>query len=141
MDPEQNEQQKEPFAVNRAAAQAEAISENDKLLAGLSYISQILLPAVLPVVLLVTSESSQRPFVRYHAIQSLAVMVLAVIYYLAAILLTVIMGTIAGATLCLLWVLFLVPSGLLLYLGIMAFRGQYVQLYWLIEFLKRNAWL
>ena len=50
-------------------------TNDDRVMAALAYASQLIFPIglMLPIIILVSETSKQRPFQRYHAIQSLAV--------------------------------------------------------------------
>ena len=54
----------------------EEASSDDRLIALLCYITQILIPVVMPVIVLLSESSKRRSFQRYHAVQSLALSVL-----------------------------------------------------------------
>lgn len=134
----------EPFSVDEpidAPASGAALSDNERLLGGLSYVSQIVIPALLPVILLVSQETKRSPFLRYHAVQSLALLVASVLYYLAALLVNVLVSAIASCLVCVLWMLYLFPIALLLYCGWKSFRGEYVEIPWLTSFLKDSGLL
>ena len=62
----------EPFGVDEASSAGGPVglTENEKLVACLSYASQLILPAVLPIILLLTEEYKRSPFVRHHAVES-----------------------------------------------------------------------
>jgi hypothetical protein len=45
---------------------------DDRLIALLSYVTQLLLPVIMPIIVLLSESSKKRPFQRYHAVQSLA---------------------------------------------------------------------
>ena len=49
---------------------------DDRLIALLSYATQIVIPVIMPIIVLVSESSKKRPFQRYHAVQSLAFVVL-----------------------------------------------------------------
>ncbi|MBM3188838.1 MAG: hypothetical protein FJZ90_08970 [Chloroflexi bacterium] len=132
----------EPFQVEEpAGAPGPFTSENEKLLGGLAYVSQIFVPAVLPVVLLLSRETQNSRFLRYHAVQSIALLVASVVYYLAATVAYALLSAIAPFLGCILWLLFLVPTAAMGYYGYLAFRGAYAQVPWVTEFLRKNAWL
>jgi len=116
-------------------------SENEKLLAGLSYLSQIFVPAVLPAILLLTDESKRSTFVKHHAIQSLALLVAAVVYEILAAIAYAIGVAVAPCLTCLLWVLFVLPAVPLGYYGVRAFQGKEVEIPYLTKFLRDNHWL
>jgi uncharacterized membrane protein len=130
----------EPFAVEPPKATS-APSDNDRLLAGLSYVSQIVIPAVFPVILLVSNETKNSPFMRFHAIQSLGVLVASIVYYLAATVVYALVSAVLPLLACILWLLFFVPAVAGLYCGYEAFRGKYLELPWLTQFMRDNHWL
>ena len=138
-------QNREPFALEQEPTPPPAVpapaSENDKLLGGLAYVSQFILPAVLPVVLLLGSESKRSPFVRHHAVHGLALLAATIVYELAATLIFVLGTAIVPPVACILWLIFLVPLVPFLYYGVLAFQGKYVDIPWLTQFLKNNSWL
>src|SRR4051812_35943786 len=45
-------------------------NQDDKLIALLSYVTQIIIPLIMPVIILLSESSKKRPFQRYHAVQS-----------------------------------------------------------------------
>jgi len=57
--------------MDDAAVDPEANSD-DRLIALLAYVSQIFIPLIMPLIILISESSKKRPFQRYHAIQSLA---------------------------------------------------------------------
>ena len=115
-----------------------AVSDHEKLLGGLSYVSQIVLPVLLPVILLTGRETKHSSFLRHHAIHSLALSALTIIYYLAAALVYTVGGAMFSCLLCVLWVLFLPPMGILLYYGWEGFRGSRAEIPWLTRLLRDN---
>ena len=116
-------------------------SDNDKLLAGLSWVSQIIVPAVMPAILLFTDESKRSPFIKKHAVQSLALTVAAVAYEIVAAIVFGIATAVIPCASCGLWVLFLLPLVPLVYYGIKAFQGQDVEIPYLSKLLRDNRWL
>ena len=132
----------EPFSIDpQNTGPGEIITENEKLLGGLAYASQILLPGVLPAVLLISKETSTSKFVRYHAVHGLALLVATILYYIVAIIVNVIVSAFASCLLCLLWIAFLLPLPVLLYYAVMAFQGKYAEIPWLTRFLSDNKWV
>lgn len=132
----------EPFGLKAPNEPAAAPpSENEKLLAGLSYLSQILVPAVLPVILLLAEETKRSTFLRHHAVHSLALLVATIIYELAALLVYVVISLVVPCLVCMAWILFLVPVGVLVYYGVKAFLGNYVDIPYLTKFLVGNSWV
>jgi uncharacterized membrane protein len=131
--------QDSPFLTDEPPS--EPLSENERLLAGFSYVSQILMPAVLPVILLLSRDTRESGFMRYHAIHSLALLVVAIIYYLGATLVYALAAMVSACLLCVLWALFLAPLGVLGYYGWFAYRGERREIPWLTQFLRDNGWV
>lgn len=136
--------QGEPFDIDEPVDEAlypPPQSDNEKMLAGLSYASQIIIPALLPVILLVSGDTKHSRFLRYHAIQSIALLIVSLLYYLVAALVYVLASALAPCLVCVLWIVFLPPAGAMLYYGLGGFRGEYVDIPYLTRFLKDNNWL
>ncbi|NLG48975.1 MAG: DUF4870 domain-containing protein [Chloroflexi bacterium] len=146
MSDESQNASEQPFGLGETptppTTPAGPLTENEKLLSGLSWVSQLLIPAVLPIILLLTDESKRSAFVKHHAVQSLGMAGAAVIYEIAAAIVFAILTAITGGLLgCILWIIFLAPILPLVYYGIQAFQGKYVTIPYLTEFLQRNNWL
>lgn len=132
----------EPFGIDEPIApRGPLANDTERLLASLAYVSQIIVPAVFPIVLLVSADTSKSRYLRYHAVQSLAVLVASIVYYLAATVVYALLSAILSCLGCALWVIFLVPTAAMGYCGYAAFRGDYVEIPWLTRFLRENAWL
>jgi uncharacterized membrane protein len=102
------------------------ITENDKLMAALSYPIPIV-----AIVILVSETNKARPFQRYHAVQALAFwVVLAVI----GIVLSVV--TLGFGTLCLpiLWLVSLWPA-------YEAYQGKYMKMPVITDFIRNQRWV
>jgi uncharacterized membrane protein len=129
----------QPFGIDETPAPvpAGAPSENDKLMAGLCYISQFLVPVVLPLILLLSEDSKRNQFLRYHAVTSLGLLGAAVVFEILALVINVVLVVLA----CVLWILFLVPIVPFVYYGIKAFQGQTFEVPYLTKFLKQQNWL
>lgn len=147
MDSTNQTPENEPFGVEEPQAPAPSPgmpvppTENDKMLSGLSYVSQLVLPAVMPIVLLISDEGKRSPFVRHHTVHSLALLVASIAYELVAAIASLIIGAIAPCLWVLLWILFFLPAVPFLYYGVKAFQGQYVDVPYVTDFLRRNNWL
>jgi len=128
----------EPFDIQGGAPSP---GSNDKLLASLSYWSQIVLPAVLPAVLLLGSEAKRSPLIRHHAIQSLGLLVATVLYEILASIVFVVISALVPCLSCAAWVIFFLPILPLMVYGYRALQGDYVDIPWLTSFLKRNGLL
>ena len=127
------------MATNRRAA-PEGTSDNDRLMALLSYIITV----IVPLIVLVT-EGKERPFQRYHAIQSLGV---TVFWIVAAVVLGILFTCIGAATggIALLLapcftIIWLVPVVLHIYWAILAYQGQLFDIPALSDFMRKQNWL
>ena len=131
-----------PVAPASGAWPAKDSTDNDRLMAGLAYVTQVIVPIVVPAVMLLAEESKKRPFQKFHAIQSLGFLVAAVIYeILAAILFTGLTIVSAGCLGCILWILFLVPVVPALYYAWQAYKGLYFKIPFLTDFMVNSKWL
>lgn len=112
---------------------ADDVSENDKLLAALSYP----LPLVAIVILLV-EDMKARPFQNYHAVQALAanVVLWVLMMILACILsvVTIFISGLCGPVAFLLWFI-------TLYWAYEALQGKYFEIPVITDFLKGQDWL
>ncbi len=97
------------------------VTSDDKLWALLSYI----FAPVVSIIILMMEDKKNRPFLRYHAIQSLA---LCGAYLLTCV---VVIG-------CCLSPVYLVA---IIYYGIKAYNGEYVTIPFLTDFAKQQKWL
>jgi len=121
---------------------AEDATDNDRLMSALSYASQVVVPILVPAVMLLAEESKNRPFQKFHAIQSLGFLVAAIIYeVLAAIVYCGLSAVTGGCLGCLLWLLFLVPVVPAIYYAVRAYQGMYFKIPFLTDFLVQNKWL
>ncbi|MCB0237676.1 MAG: DUF4870 domain-containing protein, partial [Anaerolineae bacterium] len=121
---------------------ADATSD-DRVMAALAYATQLILPFVVPIIILISETSKRRPFQRYHAIQSMAVAV--VIYGLELAL--VVAASISLATIVLwLCLCFVIPAMIVLWLlplyyAILAYNGKRFRIPGLTQFLHDQRWL
>lgn len=128
-------------AQREAAVDAEATSD-DRLWAMLAYISQLLIPFLIPALVLLVEPNRKRPFQRYHALQALGLAILAVLYEVAATLVFTVLTTISFGLLgCILWPIFLVPIPVFIWYGVLAFEGRRFEVPWLTSFLQDQGWL
>jgi len=100
---------------------SEEVTSDDKLWALLSY----LFSPLVPLIILFMEDKKNRPFLRYHAIQSLA---LGVAYLITCV---VIIG-------CCLSPIYLVA---VIYYGIQAYNGEKFTIPFLTDFCKQQKWL
>lgn len=127
------------MATNRRAA-PEGTTDNDKLMGLLSYIVTV----IVPLIVLLT-ESKERPFQRYHAVQSLGIAVFWVAASVVVSILFIDLGTATGGLFLLLApcfsIIWLVPLALHIYWGVLAYRGQYFDIPVLSDFMRKQGWL
>ena len=121
---------------------SENVTDSDRLMAALAYATQVVIPIVIPGIMLLSEENKNRPYLKYHAVQSLGFLVAAVIYeVLATIVFTGFTVITAGCLACVLWVLFLLPAIPAAYYAYQAYQGVYFEIPLLTEFLVKNKWL
>ncbi len=117
-------------------------TENDRLMAALAYASQIIIPVVVPLIMLLSESSKNRPFQRYHAVQSLGFLVAAVIYEIvAAIVFTILTVISLGCLGLILWILFFLPIIPALYYAYLAYQGKRFEIPWVTNFMRQQKWL
>jgi uncharacterized membrane protein len=120
------------------------ITDNDKLLAAITYIFW-----PLAVIILVSETNRERPFQRYHAVQSLGLDVaIAVVYVFFACFYGIIvaiasaiadfLGTVLS---CLAAPLWLIPAALLFWYAYRAYQGEKFEIPILTEFMQGQGWL
>ena len=100
------------------------ITDDDKLW---SLLSWIFWPIAIVVLLL--EDKKQRPFIKYNAVQSLALGVVGWIISLALSFIGV--GCVLGVA----WLIYVI------YLGIKAYQGEWVTIPFLTDFCKNQGWL
>ena len=130
-----------------AAVDPEADSD-DKLIALLCYVTQMVIPLVMPVLVLMSESSKKRPFQRFHAVQSLALVSL---FVLLSLLITVgtaiisiipVVGWLIGlAVLCLSPIAVLMGYFAVGYYGFQSYQGKRFGIPGLTTFLKDQGWL
>ncbi len=99
------------------------VSSDDRLWALLAYI----LTPVVPIIILLMEDKKNRPFLKAHNFQALALGVLQVILWaLSFTCVTAILGLL----------LFVYQ----IYLGIQAYNGNYVTIPFLTDFIKKQGW-
>jgi len=134
----------EPFSIpegtdnpaNGTSASNQPDSEN-RLWAGLAYWTQLVLPAVLPAILLISDYTNKNKYVRYHAIHSLALLIASIIYLIIITIGMIAMSVALPFILCLAWLLYLVPAAIMIFYGVHAYKGEWRPVPWLTGFLKQ----
>lgn len=139
-------------ATDQALARSDTIDEDatsdDRLISLLNYVSQLFIPFILPVIILLSESNKKRPFQRYHAVQSLgwalAVTILAVGISIGTLIIQIIplVGQLIGvAVLCLSPFAGLAVLGLTVYYGYQAYQGKYFRIPALTTFMEDQGWL
>jgi uncharacterized membrane protein len=121
------------MAEEYMAPPADDITDNDKLMAALSYPIPIV-----AIIILIAEDMKARPFQKYHAVQALAanIALWVIIGVLGCILgaLSFFLGGLCGFIAILLWFI-------TLYWAYEAYQGKYLEIPWLTGFLKSQNWL
>ena len=123
-------------------ADEDAPSSDDRIWAGAAYLSQALVPVLVPAIMLVSENNKDRPFQKFHAIHALALFAISVIYEIvAAIVYAMLTAISAGCFGCILWPVFLVPIVALVYYAYLSYSGEYFEVPVLTEFLRDQDWI
>jgi uncharacterized membrane protein len=101
------------------------VTSDDKLWALLSYI----FAPLISIIVLLIEDKKNRPFIKFHAVQSLALGIIEVILYV------VIGWTLIG--LCVPLLLWLA----MIYWGVKAYQGEYVEVPVVTNFIKNQGWV
>ncbi|MBC7224683.1 MAG: DUF4870 domain-containing protein [Anaerolineae bacterium] len=128
-----------PTGAEATAPQAqEPVQDpNDRLMGALAYIVAI----ILPLIVLLSETGKLRPFQRYHAIQSLALSVVAVVWTLLVFIASLIASAVCPPLGCILWVLYLAPAVPVIWAAYHAYNGEWVEIPGLTQFLRDQNWL
>ena len=110
------------------------ITDNDKLMAALSYPFPIL-----AIIILLVADMKGRPFQRYHAVQALGVnvalwVIMTVVWVILWALTFWWLGGVCSATVGVLWLVSL-------YFAYEAYQGKYFEVPYVTEFLRNQNWL
>ncbi len=100
------------------------VTDDDKLWALLSWLFW-----PIAIVVLLLEDKKQRPFIRYHAIQSLALAVVG--WVISFILSFVVIGCVVGVV----WLVYVI------YLAIKAYQGEWVTIPFITDFCKKQGWI
>ena len=116
-----------------------AINDNDKLMALLAY----LLSPIAPVIMLLVETMKARPYQKYHALQSLGLFVVSMIYSVVACICYFIAATLSAGILGLcLWIIFFLPFIPFVYYAIIAYaRPAYFEIPVVTKFMMQQGWL
>jgi len=134
--------------MHSAAVDVTADSD-DRLIAMLCYVTQVLIPLVMPAIVLLSASSKKRPFQRFHAIQSLALSATFIVFgLLLGVSLTIvavvpIIGWLVTGLVvaCLMPLLVLMGFLALAYYGFQAYQGKRFSIPGLTSFLQDQNWI
>jgi len=119
------------------------VSDDDRLLAALSWLSLAIfqIPLV-SVVLLLAEANKNRPFQRYHAINSIGFWAAAVVYeVLATIVYSVVGALTLGCGLVCLFPIFFIPHIIALYYAYESYMGRRPVIPVVSEFMNGQGWV
>ena len=133
----------------RDAAADPNADADDRLIALLCYVTQMVIPLVMPILVLISESSKKRPFQRFHAVQSLALVMVFVLMGLLTVVGVAVVGVIPliGWLVSAIVVLCLMPLGVLMayfalaYYGYQAYQGKRFAIPGLTSFLQDQGWL
>ena len=121
---------------------------DDRLIALLAYVTQLVMPLVMPIIVLLSESSKQRPFQRFHAIQSLALtgifIFTGVLMGMATVVTQIIppLGMLVFVVaLCLTPVIYGMYAIAHLYYGYQAYQGRRFAIPGLTNFLRDQKWV
>jgi uncharacterized membrane protein len=128
------------MAYNPFEPQQPEISENDRLMAALSY---VFWPVA--VFVLLSEPYKSRPFQRYHAVQALtfglAVTVVVIAFICMDLVLAQISSLLSTLITCLLLPVWLVPFAFALWFAYRAYQGQMFDIPYVTRFAQQQRWL
>jgi len=121
---------------------------DDRLIALLCYVTQVLIPLVMPVIVLLSASSKKRPFQRFHAVQSLALSLTFILFGLLMgigstimALVPVIGWLVVSVVFCLSPLLALMGFLALAYYGYQAYQGKRFAIPGRTSFLQDQNWI
>jgi uncharacterized membrane protein len=100
------------------------VTSDDRLWSALAYVFS----PIVSIILILMEDKKKRPFIRYHAYQSL---VLGVVMIIAIMILSLI-----PLINCFTWLLWIV----MLYFAYRAYMGEYFSLPFVTDFIKKQGW-
>ncbi len=138
------EQQSSPLVIT----ESKQVTSDDRLIAMLCYLSQLVVPLVLPAVILLSQSTRERLYQRYHAAQSLALTLSLMGLFIAASLATLIWqavplvgGLVGLIMLCLMPLAAVAVVVLYLFYSIEAYNGKWFTIPVITPFLRDQGWL
>ncbi|HSO11169.1 MAG TPA: DUF4870 domain-containing protein [Anaerolineales bacterium] len=102
-------------------------TSDDKLWAALSYV----FAPIVGIIALLMEDKKARPFIKFHAVQSIAA---GVAFWIVSIIITTVTIGIGGLCVPLLWLVFL-------YWAYKAYQGETVEIPVVTNFIKNQGWV
>ncbi|NLS80209.1 MAG: DUF4870 domain-containing protein [Chloroflexi bacterium] len=131
-----------PLPSETSAPVGPTPDDNDRLWAAAGYATQLLVPVVVPVIMLLSESNKERDFQRYHAVHALTLLAVTVLYEIVATIVYSILSALsAGCLACIMWPIFLLPAVAFIYYAYLAYQGEYVQVPYMTQFLRDQGWL
>lgn len=133
--------------MHEAAADPGA-NADDRLIALLSYATQIAIPVLMPVIVLLSESSKKRPFQRFHAVQSLALtavfIAIGVLVSIGTAILQIVPligALVALVVFCMTPIVYFMYVIAMLYYGYQSYQGKRFAIPGLTSFLREQGWL
>jgi uncharacterized membrane protein len=111
--------------------------QNDRLMAALAYIIAV----IVPLVILLSESGKQRAYQRYHAIQSLAISAVSIVWFILLFILSLILTAVCAPLGCLVVILYLAPAVPMIWGAYESYNGRWWEIPILTQFLKDQKWL
>ena len=102
------------------------VTSDDKLWGALSYV----FAPIVGIIVLLMEDKKSRPFIKFHAVQSIAA---SIAFWIVATILTTVTIGIGGLCVPLLWLVFL-------YWAYQAYQGQMVNIPLVTNFIRGQGW-
>ena len=102
------------------------VTSDDKLWAALSYV----FAPIIGIIVLLMEDKKSRPFIKFHAVQSIAV---SIAFWIVATVITTVTIGFGGLCVPVLWLVFL-------YWAYQAYQGQMVNVPFVTNFIKSQGW-
>ncbi len=121
----------------------EEITDDDRLMAALTWLGLVILQVpLISLVLLLSETNKNRPFQRFHAINSILFWVVGFFYEIIAVIVYLVLTLITfGCLGFFLWVIFFLPHILALYYAYQAYQGQHSEIPFLTELARNQGWI
>lgn len=102
------------------------VTSDDRLWAALSYV----FAPLIGIIVLLIQDKKDRPFIKFHAVQSIAV---SVVFWILSLIVTTVTFGIGGLCIPLVWLVFL-------YWAYKAYQGEMVNIPGVTNFIKGQGW-